>query len=267
MSHLPLWIRKLNPFTPTRVSEVAPDRDDIIHLLAALEANFSSAGETIYKARNEIKILDTEAGKIVVKRFGKIYLMNRFAYAWLRASKARRSYRNGLELRKRGIGTPEPLAYTEQYKGALLGPSMYLYGYYAGEDNMRRVLKEKDYPDREALLRSFARYACLLLDRGVFHKDFSPGNILFERKDGEYQFMLIDINRIVFGPILPEKRRRIFRRLFADEETLGILAREYARLSSEDADEVTAEMVSFSRRFIARKTRKKKLKKWLGLSK
>ena len=33
------------------------------------------------------------------------------------------------------------------------------------------------------------------------HRDYSPGNILFDKIDGEYHFMLVDINRMSFGKI------------------------------------------------------------------
>jgi len=265
MSRLPLWIQKLNPFTPLKRVVVSPDFPQAAPLVRELEEHFATLGEVIYKARNVIRIMPGPGGRIVVKRFGKIFLANRLVYAWIRPSKARRSYLNGRELLRRGVATPAPIAYTEQFRGGALRDSMYVYAYYAGDDNMRRVLKEKDYPDREALLRSFARYACSLLDKGIFHKDFSPGNILFGKQDADYRFTLIDINRIAFGPVAPQKRIQVFRRLFADEDTLRVLAAEYARVTGEDPLRVTAVMTGYSRRFIEKKTRKKKIKKMLGL--
>ena len=232
----------------------------------SLEDHFDDQGEVIYQARNVIRIIPGKEGRIVVKRFGKIFLANRFVYAWLRQSKAKRSYLNGRELLRRGVSTPAPVAYTETFRGGFLRDSMYVYAYYAGDDNMRRVLKEHDYPDRDALLRSFARYACSILDKGVFHKDFSPGNIIFEKTASDYRFTLIDINRISFGPVAEAKRRQVFRRLFTDEDTLTILADEYADATGGDREAVTATMIGYSRRFIGKKTRKKKIKKMLGLS-
>lgn len=263
---MPLWIQKLNPVTPLKRVVMSPDFRRAEPLVRELEERFGSLGEIIYQARNTIRIIPGPAGKIVVKRFGKIFLANRIVYAWIRPSKARRSFVNARELLRRGAQTPAPIAYTEQFRGGALQDSMYVYAYYAGDDNMRRVLKEKDYPDREALLCGFARYACSLLDKGIFHKDFSPGNILFEKIDAGYRFTLIDINRVQFGPVAPEKRIQVFRRLFADEDTLGVLATEYARFTGEDPAAVTRVMTGYSRRFIEKKTRKKKIKKMLGLA-
>jgi len=266
MSTLPEWVRKLSPAIPLKLMKISPGYDELAPTLRGLENNFGSLGTSIYKARNEIRVIPTAQGKIVVKRFGKIFLINRFAYAWIRSSKAKRSYLNAHTLIERGIATPYPISYIEHFKGGLIRDSMYIYAYYEGEDNMRRVLKEKDYPDRENLLCSFARYAYSLLQKEVFHKDFSPGNILFEKKDSGYLFTLIDINRMQFGPVTPEKSHQVFRRLFADEATLRILAEAFASASQEDAASVTETMIGYSRRFIARKTRKKKIKKWLHLS-
>lgn len=267
MSHLPAWIQKLNPVTPLKLVVVAPEYPELKPLIQGLEHHFDTEGAVIYKARNEIRIIPGPEGEVVVKKFGKIYLANRFVYAWLRQSKARRSYLNGRELLRRDVATPTPIAYTEQFKGGMLHDSMYVYAYYAGEDNMRRVLKEPGYPDRDALLRSFARYACSLVEKGVFHKDFSPGNILFEKDASGYRFTLIDINRIEFGQVSAEKRTQVFRRLFTDEDTLSILADEYARITGGDRKTITDTMIGYNRRFIEKKTRKKKIKKKLGLGK
>lgn len=245
--------------------ELSGDYQSLAPVIRTLEGQFDAVGERIYKARNEIRIVNTTQGRIVAKRFGKIYLANRFIYTWFRQSKAKRSYLNGRALLRLGVDTPPPVGYTEQFSGGILHDSMYLYVFYAGEDNMRRVLKEPDYPDRENLLDCFARYAYTLVEKGVFHKDFSPGNILFEKAGAGYRFTLVDINRIRFGPVSREKRQEVFRRLFSDEATLAILARSFARASGEPEAEMTERMIGYSRRFIRKKTRKKRIKKWLGL--
>jgi hypothetical protein len=235
-------------------------------LLDELPGRLPQLGETVYQARNEIKVVATAEGKVVIKAFGKIYLFNRFAYAWLRPSKARRSFEYALELEKRGVDTPAPIGYLECYRAGLLRENMYVYRFSPLTHDLREMLRDQDYPDRDGLLRALAGYAGSLLRRGVYHRDFSPGNVLFAKQEQGYQFTLIDINRIRFGPVPVEKRYRIFRRLMTDEHALMVLADAFAAYWSDDPAYAREQVLSYSREFARKRARKKKIKKLLRFS-
>lgn len=70
------------------------------------------------------------------------------------------------------------------------------------------------------------------------HRDYSPGNILFDKIDGEYHFMLVDINRMSFGKISIDMGCANFARLWGQKAFFELLAREYAR--ARNTDEHTA---------------------------
>ena len=77
---------------------------------------FANQGKVIYDARNQIRLLTASDGtETCIKRFHAPRLLNRYIYRYLRDSKAKRSYENGLYLLAHGVGTPEPIAYIEEY--------------------------------------------------------------------------------------------------------------------------------------------------------
>lgn len=57
-----------------------------------------------------------------------------------------------------------------------------------------------------ALLKAFAKYTSQLHMRGIVHKDYSPGNILWKYNEvsGEYSFYIVDVNKM-----LPEIRNTV----------------------------------------------------------
>lgn len=260
------WLRKCSLTVPFKIVKVNPAYASLRRLLDQLPQQLPHLGDTVYQARNEIKLLTLPEGKVVIKAFGKIFWFNRFAYAWLRPSKAKRSFDYALELQKRGVDTPAPIGYLECYRAGLIRENMYLYHYSPRTNDLRELLRDENYPDRDLLLQTLARYAGSLIRRGVYHRDFSPGNVLFIRDQQGYQFTLIDINRIHFGPVSPKKRYRIFRRLMTDEHALGVLADAFAAYWSEDASYVREQVFSYARQFARKRARKKKFKKLLRFS-
>lgn len=67
------------------------------------------------------------------------------------------------------------------------------------------------------LIIAFAQYTANLHQAGIMHRDYSPGNILFDQIDGEYHFMLVDINRMTFGEISVDMGCANFARLWGQK--------------------------------------------------
>ena len=97
---------------------------------------------------------------------------------------------------------------------------------------------ETEVPDYKQMIRAFAAFTYGLHSKGVYHKDYSPGNILFTRDGaGKYHFYMVDINRMEFGVKDKRKLYRNFRCLNIDsEEETARVAREYASFAGLDAD-------------------------------
>jgi hypothetical protein len=93
--------------------------------------------------------------------------------------------------------------------------------------------------------------------------DHSPGNTLvLDKGEGQYEFYLIDLNRMRFEPMPFEKRMRNFRRLWLSKHMINIMAETYANLSNNSYELTHSLMTKYSRAFQkkvnAKKVRRRK---------
>ncbi|MDR0864493.1 MAG: tyrosine protein kinase [Candidatus Symbiothrix sp.] len=207
---------------------IHPQYRHLTSFLEHLPQTFRTEGAVIYKERNEIKTFNTGTDVVIVKSFKVPHYFNRWIYTFFRPSKARRSYEHALVLMDKKINTPQPVAYIENYKGGLLAESYYI-TIYKDYPEMMREFRYHPLAGREDLARAFARFTAFVHEQGVLPLDYSPGNILYEKAGNEYQFCLIDINRMRFVPVNQKTGCQNFRRLWGNEELIVFLAREYAK--------------------------------------
>ncbi|GHT36433.1 hypothetical protein AGMMS49574_28150 [Bacteroidia bacterium] len=210
---------------------------------------FETEGETIYKARNEIKVFTVEGEKVVVKAFKVPHIINQIAYSLFRPSKALRSYRYALELQKRGFLTPTPIAYIQLFEGVLLKRSFYVSGYTEGVTMRREFNYNYSLTEHIAyILKAFATYTARLHDAGIYHLDYSNGNILYTEEGGDLLFELVDLNRIRFKKVTAEMGWKSFHRLDFSLEMLEIAAREYALQRHLDVEESIVKITAYNLR-------------------
>ncbi|MGZ5209173.1 MAG: lipopolysaccharide kinase InaA family protein [Sulfuricurvum sp.] len=203
---------------------------------------FKGDKHTIHKARNELKIIELDKVKTVVKSFKVPHLLNRIVYTHFRKGKAYKSYHNALRLQELGISTPSPIALIEFYESGLLEKSFFIAEFFDYDFTIRTPLLEP-LEDREAIFGAFAAYTYGLHQKGVWHLDYSPGNILIKRTEGGgYHFSIVDINRMEFREISPLQGCENFNKLWASDDELEIMGREYARLSGFNVAVTIAEM-------------------------
>lgn len=223
---------------------------------------FSTDEHSIHKARNELKIIEIEGIKTVVKSFKVPHLLNRIVYTYFRKSKAYKSYHNALRLKELNISTPEPIALIEFFESGLLADSYFISEHFDYDFTIRTPLLEP-LEDREAIFTAFAAYTYGLHQKGVWHLDYSPGNILIKRIESGYQFSIVDINRMEFREISPLQGCENFNKLWASDEELEIMGREYARLNGFNVTVTIAEMKRQNDANKRTKNFKKSLKRWL----
>ena len=207
----------------------------------AIRKIFAGDDHSIHKARNELKIIELDGIKTVVKSFKIPHVLNRIVYTYFRKSKAYKSYHNALRLEELGISTPKPIALIEFFESGLLGESFFIAECFEYDFTIRTPLLEP-LEDRDAIFKAFAAYTYDLHQKGVWHLDYSPGNILIKRTDKGYQFSIVDINRMEFRPITALEGCENFNKLWASDEELEIMGREYARLSGFNVAVTIAEM-------------------------
>lgn len=208
---------------------IAPQYQQLKTFISSLPHDFQSKGTTIYKARNEIKNFEIEGKLLTVKGYKRPHIINQIVYGTFRQSKAKRAYNYALQLREKGISTPEPVAYIEQYKGLLMTNS-YFVSLFSPESHILRELSDYKVEGNEELLNALAAYTASMHEKEVYPIDYSPGNVLFEKENGTFRFTLLDINRMKFGIVTERIAAQCFRRFFMDQTLIEFIAREYARL-------------------------------------
>lgn len=210
---------------------------------------FESEGRVIYSGRNLIKVMTVDDGlEINIKRYGVPALVNRIAYSFFRAPKGRRAFSYPNILLQRGFETPVPIAYIEECKWGLIKYSYFI----SLQSSYRRNFYEfgnADVNDCRDVVIAFARYTARLHESDIMHRDYSPGNILFDKIDGEYHFMLVDINRMSFGKISIDMGCANFARLWGQKAFFELLAREYARARNTDEQYCVDKVLAHRKKF------------------
>jgi len=220
-----------------RISYVlAPGYEHLDYWMRKLPEYFSEKGESIFKSRNEVKIFNEGELKLNVKSFKVPNWINRFVYVYLRGSKAERSFKYALKFINLNVTTPEPIGFVECLSNGLLFNSYYISLHCSNDYTLREVLNYQ-VDDREEILRQWIKFTYEKLHlNNIYHLDYSPGNTLINKKGEKYEFNIIDLNRMSFMAIDFEKGLQNFRQLDTDQQTIELIASEYAVLCGKDPE-------------------------------
>jgi len=224
--------------------------------------NFNSQGKVIDdRGRNLIKSFEIKGQIINVKSFKIPHLLNQFIYKFFRPSKAKRSFEYACILSDKKIGTPKPLAYFEFTTFFALKRSYYFSEQIDYDLTFRELRSVPRYPDFENILRQFTRFTFSFHEAGIFFKDHSPGNTLIMNNKGQYDFYLIDLNRMSFFELDLDARIKNFSKLTTDEEMMKIMSDEYAKLIHQPYEIVYSKMLEENQKFISKYNRRANFKK------
>lgn len=206
---------------------INPKYEYLREYLSRLPYTFGQEGRVIYRGRNLIKVLTVGDLEINVKRYGVPFLVNKIVYTFFRLSKGKRAFQYPETLLEKGFETPCPIAYLEQKRWGLIEHSFFVSIQSPYQRNFYEFGNAEIDSCRDVVV-AFAKYSARLHEAGILHRDYSPGNILFDQVDGEYHFSLVDINRMYFGPVSLERGCANFARLWGQIPFFELLAREYA---------------------------------------
>lgn len=251
--------------------QLAPGQERFAPQLKTLAQTFASGGETIYKARNEIKRVQWHGASVIVKSFAVPRGLRGYIYGQLRKSKARRSFENALGLQMRSIQTPAPIGFIEHARGAALKESFYVCHEWPASFTLREPLFDPHLQDRARILEALGRFAWKLHSKEIHHRDFSPGNILITENSGEaetvaqWKFSLVDVNRMQFEPLSLKQRMRNFAMLWASNTDLEIIVRAYAHKSGDAPEAAVSLALQYSEQHKKKAMRKEWIKSLLGL--
>lgn len=204
--------------------------------LLNIKKHFQENSDTIHKARNELKVIKYKDMQTIVKAFKVPNIVNQIVYAYFRDSKAKKSYENAVKLKELKVNTPEPIGYIEFYRTFLFKESFFIAKKFDYEFTIREPLRNKNLENRIDIIKAFVLFTYDLHKKGVYHKDYSAGNVLVAKKDDTWEFSVVDINRMEFKPINLEQGLDNFAKLWLDENDLDLIAKEYAKLSNIEED-------------------------------
>lgn len=247
-------------------SEISEDYKAFQKELVHIVENFSSEGQKFgNQKRNSLKTFTLGDETVNVKSFRVPHFINKIAYRFFRKSKAQRSFEFAHALLKKGIKTPYPIAYFQEKSGLFFGESYYISHHLKYDLTYRDLIHNKDYPDRDAILKAFTHFTFKLHENGVEFLDHSPGNTLIIKKDnGEYDFYLVDLNRMKFHDKMDYATRiKNFERLTPDKEMVRKMSQEYAVLIGKDFETVFKDMWAVTENFQKHHQRRRNLKKKL----
>jgi hypothetical protein len=240
----------------------APQFKTLEHEVLKTIENFDEFGTILQQERNTIRRGNVGDEDITIKSFREPLWIQALIYGLFRPSKARRSFLYAEELEKRGIGTATPIAYVEHYNGPLLKSSYFVSRYIEHDFTIREVLNDKISP-KDVVMQAFVEFTLKLHNNEVNHLDHSPGNTLIRKVEDEYQFSIIDINRMKFEKMDLRACMKNFVRLSRNWGDLGFFARSYAALTGNDVSVCESLMRSLMLARTKKVERKKRLKKML----
>lgn len=194
--------------------------------LSAIPAGDYAVVKTFCNNRNTVELVEIDGKPMVVKRYKKTNILTGLIYTLFRKSKARRAYEHAIELLKRDISTPFPVAYFEKSRWGIFHT-----GYFISEYLDLPPVSDLFYTDRLSdtehymMADSLSRFTLSLHLKGIVPLDYNTGNLLVAKDGDRYRFSLIDINRMRIGrvPKLKEAMTSFFQLGTYPHDYLGLL--------------------------------------------
>ena len=234
-------------------------------LIISLVHDFHDKGELLVKgSRNIIKTNFLNGEKVNIKYFKRPGAVNSLVYSLLRPSKAKRSFEYAQYLLNHGILTPFPIAYVEEMTPTGLKESYYFCRHIDYDFTFRELIHEPLFKERKEILDQFTEFTFKMHESRVNFLDHSPGNTLIVNKgNGQYDFYLIDLNRMKFEDMDIETRMDNFKKLWPSKTMVKIIAAKYAELSGQSYEKLHAILLEKTLGFKKKITKKKYIKRKL----
>ncbi|MBR2456629.1 MAG: hypothetical protein IKB31_05665 [Bacteroidaceae bacterium] len=245
---------------------VHPDYQQFEDFISSLPGKIDrNEGELLCQGRNVVRLFGREGEKYVVKRFKKANFFQRIAYTFFRKTKAERAYLYAGELRSRGFDTPHEIAYFEDAPGGLFQTGYFVSSYCDYPTAYPALVKTEDYDKK--LAASIAEHLAALHRKGVLFGDLNLNNFLYHPKDDAYELVLIDTNRSTFRSGVPsfEECMLNLQTLTHRRDLLEDMLSTYSKAMGWPKEQVVEGVFKALDRFEARRSRKKKFKRMLGI--
>ena len=240
----------------------------ILKKVTFLIDNFLIEGKILVNGqRNTIKLFKVEDITLNIKSFKKPNLINKIAYRYFRKSKARRSFEFASKLMEMQIGTPQPVAFFENYDFVGLKESYYACVHLENVFEFREIVQNEAFENRDFIIRKFTQFTFEMHEKGIEFLDHSPGNTLIRKnQDATYSFFLVDLNRMKFHKeINLETRIKNLSKITHKKEMVEIISNEYSKILGINETVFFNKLWKYTSKFQNKYNKKKELKKKLGL--
>ena len=210
-------------------------------------------GEIVYDGRNRVVHFSFNGLSLMVKRFKRVNVVQKVIYTFFRKTKAERAFLFAEEFAKRGIDTPQRVAYIEEKRVGFFDVGYFVCIEAIGTETSLLLREVQDYPKN--LAEAVAQQIVIMHERGILHGDMNLSNFLCTQDDKGYHFTMIDINRSRFCDGMPsnEDCLKNMVRLTHRRDLYEDLIRRYALLRVWDADSTAKKALAMLDRFENRK--------------
>lgn len=206
-------------------------------------------GEVVYDGRNRVVKFLCDGHHLMVKRYKRVNLIQQVVYTFFRKTKAERAFLFAREFEKRGIDTPESVAYMEERCMGLFSVGYFVSREVPGTETSLLLREVKDYAPN--LAEAVARQVVLMHSKGVLHGDLNLSNFLCTQQQDSYHFSMIDINRSKFCEGWPSDEaclKNLVRITHRRDLYVDIISR-YATLRGWDVSDTVRKAVALLDRF------------------
>ena len=248
--------------------QINPRYEHLKECILSLPERFDKEGEVIYSGRNTLKVIVCGDVRMFVKAFKLPHFINKIAYAYLRKSKAERSFIYATRFIKLGINPPEPIAFI-LYKDKLGLTKSYYICCQQDYDFTFRGIINLPLQEQEIALQEFVRFTHDFHQKGVDFIDHSPGNTLIKKEENEtFSFYLVDLNRTKFTNVTIEEGLKNLSNLEASHDMIITMGKEYALLTHSNIETTIQKLMQLTetqnkvtkRKSLIRNTRRKIMK-------
>ena len=214
-------------------------------------------GEVVYDSRNRVVRFIIDGQPMMVKRFKRVNAVQQVVYTFFRKTKAERAFLFAQEFLRRGIATPQPVAYMEERQHGLFTTGYFVSLEVSGTETSLLLREVQHYP--RDLAEAVARHVLLMHSRGILHGDLNLSNFLLlasspsssSSSSSPSSFSMIDTNRSHFtnGMPAPAECLQNMVRLTHRRDLYEDLVRRYARLRGWNPDETASQALQLLERF------------------
>lgn len=189
----------------------ANNKTDALKLFEGLHPNVIASPSQINllrKARNAVWTVQHPLNqdlKLVAKKPLTLHFHKKILDRY-KPSKARKSWNSSSQLMRREIGVSKPIAYFEHKHNKAFDQNIYISEAIEHVGSVREMFTQfsagaDEYQgiNKHQALLQLSKFILHMHRRGVLFRDLSGGNVLIQKCQHEFKFMLIDTNRARFS--------------------------------------------------------------------